>query len=85
MVSKGYYFVGEVNMPARETAALLLQTGRIMQAEGYDGEVSPAQWMATRFFAGANRLPRTPQPSRSFSRPHAAPRHKTIKALVAGG
>jgi hypothetical protein len=59
MVSNGYYFVGEVNMSARETAALLLQAAGIVQAEGYYGEVSPAQWMALRFFAGA-KLSRTP-------------------------
>jgi len=35
MVSNGYYFVGEVNMSARETAALLLQAARIVQAEGF--------------------------------------------------
>jgi hypothetical protein len=33
-------------MSARETAELLLQVGRLVQAEGYDGELSPAQWMA---------------------------------------
>ena len=27
-----------------------------MQAEGYDGELSPAQWMALRYFARANFL-----------------------------
>ena len=35
-------------MPARKTAELLLQVGRLVQAEGYDGELSPAQWMALR-------------------------------------
>src|SRR5258706_10025681 len=29
-------------MSARETAELLLQVGRLVQAEGYDGELSPA-------------------------------------------
>src|SRR6266436_7388073 len=41
----------EAIMSARETAELLLQVGRLVQAEGYDGELSPAQWMALRFFA----------------------------------
>jgi DNA-binding MarR family transcriptional regulator len=40
-------------MCARETAELLLQVGRLVQADGYDGELSPAQWMALRFFAGS--------------------------------
>ena len=47
-------------MPARKTAELLLQVGRLVQAEGYDGELSPAQWMALRFFARANPFSRTP-------------------------
>ena len=29
-----------------------------MQAEGYDGELSPAQWMALRYFARANPFSR---------------------------
>ena len=41
-------------MSARETAELLLLVGRLVQADGYDGELSPAQWMALRFFARAN-------------------------------
>src|SRR5262245_16381948 len=41
-------------MSARETAELLLLVGRLVQAEGYDGELSPAQWMALRYFARAN-------------------------------
>ena len=28
----------------------------IVQAEGYDGELSPAQWMALRFFARADEV-----------------------------
>ena len=45
-------------MSARETAELLLQVGRLVQAEGYDGELSPAQWMALRYFARANPFSR---------------------------
>ncbi len=47
-------------MSARETAELLLQAGRLVQAEGYDGKLSPAQWMALRYFARANPFSRTP-------------------------
>src|SRR5215831_13048064 len=46
--------VREATMSARETAELLLLVGRLVQAEGYDGELSPAQWMALRYFARAN-------------------------------
>ena len=45
-------------MSARETAELLLLVGRRVQAEGYDGELSPAQWMALRYFARANPFSR---------------------------
>jgi hypothetical protein len=46
-------------MSARETAELLLLVGRLVQADGYEGELSPAQWMALRFFARANAFSRT--------------------------
>ncbi|WP_246660898.1 MULTISPECIES: hypothetical protein [unclassified Tardiphaga] len=78
MISNDYYFVGKVNMSARETAALLLQAARIMQGEGYYGEVSPAQWMALRFFAGA-KLSRTPSAfaEQSITRGTATQRHQS--------
>jgi hypothetical protein len=68
-------------MLAYETAAFLLQTAEIVQAEGYDGEVSPAQYTAIRFFAGASRSTALPRPSRSFSRPHAALRHRATASI----
>jgi hypothetical protein len=60
LISKHYYFVGEVIMSSRETAELLLLVGRLVQAESYDGKLSPTQWMALRFFARANQFSRTP-------------------------
>jgi DNA-binding MarR family transcriptional regulator len=72
-------------MSARETAELLVQVGRLIQAEGYDGELNPAQWMALRFFARANRFSRNPS---AFAEFHATTRGtatQTIKALEAGG
>ena len=53
-------------MSARETAELLLQAGRLVQAEGYDGKLSPAQWMALRYFARANPFSRTPSAFAAF-------------------
>jgi hypothetical protein len=47
-------------MSSRETAELLLLVGRLVQAESYDGKLSPTQWMALRFFARANQFSRTP-------------------------
>jgi DNA-binding MarR family transcriptional regulator len=72
-------------MSGRATAALLLQTGRIVQAEGYDGELSPAQWMALRFFARANRFSRTPSAFAEFQATTRGTATQTIKALEAGG
>ena len=60
-------------MSARETAELLLQVGRLVQAEGYDGELSPTQWMALRFFSRANPFSRTPSAFAEFQVPSTGP------------
>ena len=60
-------------MAARETAELLLLAGRLVQAEGYDGELSPAQWMALRYFARANPFSRTPSAFAEFQATPVAP------------
>ena len=72
-------------MSARETAELLLQVGRLVQAEGYDGELSPAQWMALRFFARANAFSRTPSAFAEFQATTRGTATQAIKALEAGG
>ena len=72
-------------MSARETAELLLQVGRLVQAEGYDGELSPAQWMALRFFARANSFSRTPSAFAEFQATTRGTATQAIKALEAGG
>ena len=72
-------------MSARETAELLLQVGRLVQAEGYDGELSPAQWMALRFFARANPFSRTPSAFAEFQATTRGTATQTIKSLEAGG
>ena len=72
-------------MSARETAELLLQVGRLVQAEGYDGELSPAQWMALRFFARANPFSRTPSAFAEFQATTRGTASQAIKALEAGG
>jgi len=68
-------------MSARETAELLLLVGRLVQADGYEGELSPAQWMALRFFARANSLSRPRRHSRNFKRRPVAPHHKPSRRL----
>jgi DNA-binding MarR family transcriptional regulator len=72
-------------MSARETAELLLQVGRLVQTEGYDGELSPAQWMALRFFARANPFSRTPSAFAEFQATTRGTATQAIKALEAGG
>ena len=72
-------------MSARGTAELLLLVGRLVQAEGYDGELSPAQWMALRFFARANSFSRTPSAFAEFQATTRGTASQAIKALEAGG
>jgi DNA-binding MarR family transcriptional regulator len=72
-------------MPARKTAELLLQVGRLVQAEGYDGKLSPAQWMALRFFARANSFSRTPSAFAEFQATTRGTATQAIKALEASG
>src|SRR5256714_13007018 len=75
----------EAIMSARETAELLLLVGRLVQAGGYDGELSPAQWMALRFFARANSFSRTPSAFAEFQATTRGTASQAIKALEAGG
>src|SRR5215472_17118352 len=72
-------------MSARETAELLLLVGRRVQAEGYDGELSPAQWMALRYFARANTFSRTPSAFAEFQATTRGTASQAIKALEASG
>jgi len=72
-------------MPARKTAELLLQVGRLVQAEGYDGELSPAQWMALRYFARANPFSRNPSAFAEFQATTRGTASQAIKALEASG
>ncbi len=72
-------------MAARKTAELLLQVGRLVQTEGYDGEFSPAQWMALRYFARANPFSRNPSAFAEFQATTRGTASQAIKALEAGG
>jgi len=85
LISKHYYIFEEAIMSARETAELLLLVGRLVQTEGYDGELSPAQWMALRFFARANSFSRTPSAFAEFQATTRGTASQAIKALEAGG
>ena len=72
-------------MSGRETAELLLLVGRLVQAEGYHGQLSPAQWMALRFFARANQFSRNPSAFAEFQATTRGTASQAIKALEAGG
>ena len=72
-------------MSARETAELLLLAGRLVQAEGYDGELSPAQWMALRYFARANPFSRTPSALAALQATTRGTASQAIRALEARG
>jgi DNA-binding MarR family transcriptional regulator len=80
---ESYYFAKEVTMPARKTAELLLQVGRLVQAEGYDG--GPAQWMALRYFARANSFSRNSSAFAEFQATTRGTASQAIKALEASG
>jgi DNA-binding MarR family transcriptional regulator len=75
----------EAIVSARETAELLLLLGRLVQAEGYQGDLNPAQWMALRFFARANAFSRTPSAFAEFQATTRGTASQAIKALEAGG
>jgi DNA-binding MarR family transcriptional regulator len=72
-------------MSARETAEFLLQVGRLMQAVGYSGGLSPAQWMALRYFSRANSFSRTPSAFAEFQATTRGTASIVIKELKAGG
>lgn len=65
-------------------AEIIIHLARLAQSGG-DSRLTPAQWMALRYFARANRLSRTPS---AFSAFHATTRgtaSQTVKSLVALG
>ena len=72
-------------MSGRETAELLLLMGRLVQADGYRGDLSPAQWMALRFFARANQFSRNPSAFAEFQATTRGTASQVIKVLEAGG
>src|SRR6516162_6946861 len=83
LISKRYYISRHymVTMSARETAELVLLAGRLVQADGYEGELSPAQWMGSAFLPAPTRSPGPRRHSRSFRRPPVAPHRKPSMRL----
>ncbi len=72
-------------MSARETAEFLLQVGRLVHAVGYSSGLSPAQWMALRYFGRANSFSRTPSAFAEFQATTRGTASIAIKELKAGG
>lgn len=72
-------------MEARETAEILLQLARQLHTDGYQGELSPAQWMALRFFARANSFSRTPSAFAEFQATTRGTASQVIKGLQQAG
>lgn len=69
----------------RRVAELALQLGRVAYGETSAAKLTPAQWMALRFFARANRFSRTVS---AFAEFHATTRgtaSQTLKSLVQRG
>ncbi len=69
----------------RRVAELALQLGRAAYGESTAASLTPAQWMALRFFARANRFSRTIS---AFADYHATTRgtaSQTVKSLVERG
>lgn len=71
-------------MTARETAEFLLQVARLLQTKGYEGQLNPAQWMALRYLARANRFSRTPSAFAEFQATTRGTASATIKSLELG-
>src|SRR5215469_11068970 len=85
LVSKRNYQRGADCQVNFETLELLLLVGRLVQADGYEGELSPSQWMALRFFARANSFSRTPSAFADFQATTRGTASQAIKALEAAG
>jgi len=63
----------------------LLHLARLVHGTAPDPSLTPAQWTALRYFAGANRFSRTPS---AFSQFHATTRgtaSQTVKSLIGLG
>ena len=70
---------------AQILAELIAQLGRAAYGNGSDEELTPAQWMALRYFSRANRFSRT---SSAFADYHATTRgtaSQTVRRLVEKG
>ena len=68
-------------MSARETAELLLLVGRLVQADGYEGEISPPNGWRSASSPALTRSPGPRRHSRNFKRRPVAPHRKPSRRL----
>jgi DNA-binding MarR family transcriptional regulator len=76
--------VAKVNSE-RRVAELALQLGRAAYGECSNESLTPAQWMALRFFARANRFSRTVSAFADFHATTRGTASQTVKSLVERG
>lgn len=69
----------------RRVAELALQLGRAAYGESSAQSLTPAQWMALRFFARANRFSRTVSAFAEFHSTTRGTASQTVKSLVERG
>lgn len=69
----------------RRVAELALQLGRAAYGETPAHDLTPAQWMALRFFARANRFSRTVSAFADFHATTRGTASQTVKSLVQRG
>jgi DNA-binding MarR family transcriptional regulator len=72
-------------MLARETVELLIQAARVADTTRLVSELRPAEWMALRFFARANRYSRRPSALADFEASSRAAVSQVISRLEHGG
>jgi DNA-binding MarR family transcriptional regulator len=72
-------------MRARETVELLIQAARVAHTSRAAAELGPAEWMALRFFARANRQSRKPSALADYVASSRAAVSRVIGRLEEGG
>ncbi len=70
---------------ARTVAELVVQLGCLTRGEGFVADLTFAQWMALRYFSGANRFSRTVSAFAEFHGTTRGTASQTIKGLVRNG
>lgn len=67
------------------TAELVVHLARLVHGAASDPSLTPAQWTALRYFAGANRFSRTPSAFSEFNATTRGTASQTVKSLITLG